>query len=188
MDRARHSLHTWFPPPRAPTPPPPVPAPIPTTMSYIRPRFTSLASSASAPFSALSMMSGGNQSSATTTSSTTARITQSKTMNSLPQTRLEGAAQRRDAWERHNDSNHAYTDDDEAEEEGEEETWGLRKGMEIFEVSAKDDEGKPRIINSRCDSTSGSSTRNRTSFQQSRECHYQAQACDREGKSRARKR
>jgi len=44
-DRARQALHRWFPPPRRPSPPP---TPIPTTShslaSYIRPRFTSIAS------------------------------------------------------------------------------------------------------------------------------------------------
>lgn len=50
-DRARLSLHTWFPPPRAPTPPAaPEPEQI-STFSYIRPRFTSLTSSRSVPFS-----------------------------------------------------------------------------------------------------------------------------------------
>jgi len=49
-DRARLSLHTWFPPPRAPTPPPVVEPEQQSTFSYIRPRFTSLTSSRSVPF------------------------------------------------------------------------------------------------------------------------------------------
>ncbi|KAF7353076.1 hypothetical protein MVEN_01275600 [Mycena venus] len=47
-DLARLSLHNWFPPPRPPTPPPP-PTQQLSTLSYIRPRFTSFPGLARAP-------------------------------------------------------------------------------------------------------------------------------------------
>ncbi|KAI5124804.1 hypothetical protein M0805_005436 [Coniferiporia weirii] len=50
-DRVRLSLARWFPPPRPPSPP--VPAPQPSTLSYIRPRFTSFTTSRSVPASTL---------------------------------------------------------------------------------------------------------------------------------------
>lgn len=51
-DRVRLSLARWFPPPRPPTPPTPPPQQ-PSTLSYIRPRFTSFTTSRSVPVNQL---------------------------------------------------------------------------------------------------------------------------------------
>ncbi|KAH8118546.1 P-loop containing nucleoside triphosphate hydrolase protein [Phellopilus nigrolimitatus] len=51
-DRVRLSLTRWFPPPRPPSPPAP-PPPQASTLSYIRPRFTSFTTSRSIPPSSL---------------------------------------------------------------------------------------------------------------------------------------
>ncbi|THH06801.1 hypothetical protein EW145_g3836 [Phellinidium pouzarii] len=51
-DRVRLSLARWFPPPPPPSPPAPI-TPHPSTLSYIRPRFTSFTPSRSVPVSSL---------------------------------------------------------------------------------------------------------------------------------------
>ena len=161
-DLARLSLHTWFPPPRPPTPPPPPVAP--STFSYIRPRFTSFTSIRSVP--ALTSPKpispppepdsayNDPRSSAIKRSSTTA-YTRPRAKSGdllLPRSNsTHGAPTRgtppsrlgyRPAWNENGDgsSNSLPEDEDEAET-AEDQEWGLRKGMELFEVSAKDDCG-----------------------------------------------
>lgn len=161
-DFARLSLHNWFPPPRPPTPPPP-PPPQPSTLSYIRPRFTSFPSMRSpatpsppsettSPYldlpstrpSALqrSKSTAPTRSSSRTTASSLTRSTTSVT--SRPQmSRFEshfGLQNGGGGYSQIMDNNSNSINEDEEDVDAEEE-WGLSKGMELFEVSAKDDLG-----------------------------------------------
>ncbi|KAF7354994.1 Ras-like GTP-binding protein RYL2 [Mycena sanguinolenta] len=180
-DLARLSLHNWFPPPRPPTPPPPPPQ---STLSYIRPRFTSFPGLARAPPplppppetpAYLDLQADGAPSRIALARSNTSAVARGNTNAS--------AIVRASALARSNSSNHAHAhqhhnhsrspppvprqqqqpsrfashfsavtgglnedeedavDDDDAEEEGDEPQWGLSRGMELFEVSAKDDIG-----------------------------------------------
>lgn len=162
-DLARLSLHTWFPPPRPPTPPPPPP---PSTFSYIRPRFTSFTSIRSVP--ALTTSSkpptspspepdpsyNDPRSSAIKRSNTSAYVRpraksgdlllpRSNSMSPATRQNPSRFGYRAAGWNEIGDgsSNSLPEDEDEAET-GEDQEWGLRKGMELFEVSAKDDLGK----------------------------------------------
>lgn len=162
-DLARLSLHKWFPPPRPPTPPPPPPPP--STFSYIRPRFTSFTSMRSVPLafpvkqpltpSGETDDSHDSQSSGLTRSSTSAAYTRPRaksggallqranTTGVLPQhnqTRFGGNTH---YW---NDkvadsSGSSLNEDEEDPYDADYPEWGLQKGMELFEVSAKDDTG-----------------------------------------------
>jgi hypothetical protein len=152
-DLARLSLHNWFPPPKPPTPPP---QPPPSTLSYIRPRFTSFPGLRSPPFiSTPSVSPEGpayldlppNRSSGLQWSKTTA-YTGPKTSRSLtrsttsrPQSSRFGSSGQNAAWNDNNDnsSNSIEEADEDADDDSAE--WGLSKGMELFEVSAKDDIG-----------------------------------------------
>jgi hypothetical protein len=164
-DLARLSLHTWFPPPRPPTPPPP-PPPQPSTLSYIRPRFTSFPGIRSPPTSPLAQSSHEtpayldlppNRSSALNRSKTTTATHPRPTGGSSLLTRCNTAAGTRTpqpsrgshfgiqagGWnEIVETSSTSLNEDDEDAVEEEDREWGLSKGMELFEVSAKDDLGK----------------------------------------------
>jgi len=151
-DLARLSLHNWFPPPRIPTPPPP-----PTsTLSYIRPRFTSFPGLRSPPFISMPSVSPEgpayldlppNRSSglqwSKTTAQTSPKISRSltrPTTSRTPHSSRFGSFGQITAWNDNNDNSsnsieEADEDDDDCPE------WGLSKGMELFEVSAKDDIG-----------------------------------------------
>ncbi|KAI9448545.1 P-loop containing nucleoside triphosphate hydrolase protein [Lactarius indigo] len=124
-DLARLSLHQWFPPPRPPPPPPPPPQP--SAFSYIRPRFTSFTSIRSAPL---------NMSSPAKASPPDSRSSSLDT----PPSRNGAAVLRRTqtAWDGRITT----------KEETDEREWGLEKGMELFEVSAKDDSGISQLFDS----------------------------------------
>ncbi|KAM5534337.1 hypothetical protein V8D89_012065 [Ganoderma adspersum] len=169
-DLARLSLHTWFPPPRPPTPPPPPVAP--STFSYIRPRFTSFTSIRSVPTLTTSTTKPQSPTPESDSSLPDARSTAIKRANTSAYTRPRaksgdlliprsqsvnsGArpipsrfAYRPGGWNEIGDgsSNSLPEDDDEADT-GEDQEWGLRKGMELFEVSAKDDFGIQHLFDS----------------------------------------
>ncbi|KAF5333233.1 hypothetical protein D9611_002286 [Ephemerocybe angulata] len=156
-DLARLSLHNWFPPPRPPTPPPP---PAPSSLSYIRPRFTSFPglksptlastpspSSSSGPTSPetpayldLPSRSPGLQRSKTSAQSrprTANSLTRSNTSTSsrTPQSSRFGFG----GYDNPDNSSNSIEEEDESAED--EREWGLSKGMELYEVSAKDDLG-----------------------------------------------
>jgi len=161
-DLARLSLHNWFPPPRPPTPPPPPP---PSTLSYIRPRFTSFpglrspvainsqpptpVTSPTSPEAPAYLDLPSTRSSAlqrrTSTQSrptTAASLTRSNTTASTrtPQpSRFGSHFGHGPGWV---DSNENSSNSiEEADEDEDDREWGLSKGMELFEVSAKDDMG-----------------------------------------------
>ncbi|KAI0052604.1 ras-domain-containing protein [Auriscalpium vulgare] len=157
QDLARLSLHQWFPPPRPPTPPPP---PQPSTFSYIRPRFTSFTSIRSAPLMSPSKPSPPdshssfeapmNRATALKRSQTGAGFPAAKSTGALGLNRAKstnGALTSRFGshavgrpWNDVVDDSHSAIDD--YEEDGDDDReWGLEKGMELFEVSAKDDLG-----------------------------------------------
>ncbi|KAG5645752.1 hypothetical protein DXG03_005289 [Asterophora parasitica] len=162
-DLARLSLHNWFPPPRPPTPPPPPP---PSTLSYIRPRFTSFPGLRSPPATPPLITPETpayldlppNRSSAPQRSKTAAQTRPRPTGSGV--TRSNTAAVSRtpnssrfsqygpssggSSWIDSNEtSSNSINEDDENDDNGstEEREWGLSKGMELFEVSAKDDLG-----------------------------------------------
>jgi GTPase SAR1 family protein len=156
-DLARLSLHNWFPPP---TPPPPPPPPAPSTLSYIRPRFTSFPGLRSPPFVSNSTPSPvspegpayldlpPNRSSALQRSKTAAQ-TRTKAAGSLTRSTSTGTRTPQSsrfgshlaaAWNDNNDNSSNSIEEAEEDEEDDRE-WGLSKGMELFEVSAKDDIG-----------------------------------------------
>lgn len=171
-DLARLSLHNWFPPPRQPTPPP-QPQPQPSTFSYMRPRFTSFTSIRSVPLSPPPLQksslsssrdtddSNDSRSSALTRSSTSPHYTRPRAKsgsllqpsrihensiirsNSRLESRFGYGATGYSPVADSNSNDHAEDEDD--EDEGSQDSWGLSKGMELFEVSAKDDVGLYRI-------------------------------------------
>lgn len=157
-DLARLSLHNWFPPPRPPTPPPP---PVPSTLSYIRPRFTSFPglrspTSVTPPpispetpayldlpssrASALQRSKISIQTRPPTSGSLTRSIASTGTRT--PQSSRFGSQFGHVVGRNENadNSSNSIEEADENEDEDERE-WGLSKGMELFEVSAKDDLG-----------------------------------------------
>jgi GTPase SAR1 family protein len=164
-DLARLSLHNWFPPPRPPSPSPPPPPPQ-STLSYIRPRFTSFTSIRSTPLNSTSAKSspphstsyidpaisdglkrcntsGGLPHLKTTTG---VNLNRSKTIESSRSTQSRfGSKFGRYAggWNETTESSNNSLDEDEAED-GQE--WGLHLGMELFEVSAKDDLGERKDV------------------------------------------
>ncbi|KAJ8483297.1 hypothetical protein ONZ51_g4798 [Trametes cubensis] len=143
-----------------PTPPPPPPPP--STFSYIRPRFTSFTSIRSVPaltspktFSPPPEVESFNdpRSSGMKRSNTQAYTrpraksgdlllprSNSTTANTRPTPSRFGY--RPPGWNDIGDgSSNSLPEDDEGDT-GEDQEWGLRKGMELFEVSAKDDFGE----------------------------------------------
>lgn len=166
-DLARVQLHNWFPPPRPPTPPPPPPQQS-STFSYIRPRFTSFTSIRSVPLafpikqpltpSAETDDSHDSRSSGLTRSSTSAAYTRPRaksggallqranTTGILPRsipTRYAGhpALLGHGYHDGGDSSSNSHNEDDEDLYDVDSPEWGLEKGMELFEVSAKDDTG-----------------------------------------------
>lgn len=163
-DFARLSIHNWFPPPRPPTPPPPPPQP--STLSYIRPRFTSFPGIRSPAQSSPPTHSSpelipyldlpSDRPSALKRSNTTAparprrtgasSLTRSNTSatGSRPQMSRFGShfgVQTGGYSELLDTSSNSINEEDEGNDGEEEQEWGLSKGMELFEVSAKDDIG-----------------------------------------------
>ncbi|KAF8913727.1 P-loop containing nucleoside triphosphate hydrolase protein [Gymnopilus junonius] len=160
-DLARLSLHNWFPPPKPPSPPPP---PQPSTLSYIRPRFTSFpglrsptsvtpstSSSPASPEAPAYLDLPSSRSSALSRSKTAAQ-TRPKTSTSLTRSSTSTGTRTPQssrfgshfvhgvAWNENNDNSSNSIEEAEEDEEDDRE-WGLSKGMELFEVSAKDDIG-----------------------------------------------
>ncbi|KIM45946.1 hypothetical protein M413DRAFT_298340 [Hebeloma cylindrosporum] len=158
-DLARLSLHNWFPPP---TPPPPPPPPAPSTLSYIRPRFTSFPGLRSPPFISNATPSPvspegpayldlpPNRSSALQRSKTSAQ-TRTKAAGSVSRSTSTGTRTSQSSrfgshfghaavWNDNND-NSSNSIEEAVEDEEDDREWGLSKGMELFEVSAKDDIG-----------------------------------------------
>lgn len=159
-DLARLSLHTWFPPPRLPTPPPPPPPP--STLSYIRPRFTSFTSIRSVPLNQPPMKSSPPHSASyldpAITVSSSSVLKRSNTGTGIPRSKTTGQNLTRSKTDAARSAprlgshfvRHAGGYDaadtssnsiDEEDPDIDEQEWGLRKGMELFEVSAKDDFG-----------------------------------------------
>ncbi|XP_006460125.1 hypothetical protein AGABI2DRAFT_191893 [Agaricus bisporus var. bisporus H97] len=161
-DLARLSLHNWFPPPK---PPPPVPPPPPpSTLSYIRPRFTSFPGLRSHSAPSCSPVSPetpayldlpSSRASALQRSKTTMQ-TRPRTANSLTRSNASSGSRTPQSsrfgshfgfgggWDAHGDnSSNSIEEEDEyaVDPESDEGEWGLSKGMELFEVSAKDDVG-----------------------------------------------
>ncbi|KAJ6567197.1 P-loop containing nucleoside triphosphate hydrolase protein [Mycena vulgaris] len=162
-DLARLSLHNWFPPPRPPTPPPP---PQPSTLSYIRPRFTSFPGLRSPPTSPPTRTPPETPAYLDLQANRSSALTRSNTAQSRPQPTTAGSSRsnvsstarpqqqsrfgshfgiQAGGWsELHDSSTNSLNEDDEhavEDDEEEEREWGLSKGMELFEVSAKDDLG-----------------------------------------------
>ncbi|TDL29752.1 ras-domain-containing protein [Rickenella mellea] len=166
-DRARLSLHRWFPPPRSPSPPPP---PQPSTLSYIRPRFTSFTPSRSVPPNSLSPMAQDDNiisrgaglkrsithSAVSFSAETSPRLARSNSTNTAvpprPKKPHERPAQGSKfgrffgppmAWNELGDSSSNSLPEEEEDDEDtvDDREWGLDKGMSLYEVSAKDDSG-----------------------------------------------
>jgi len=162
-DFARLSLHNWFPPPKPPLPPP---APPPSTLSYIRPRFTSFPGIRSPPVSPASIQSSPDTPAYLDLPTNRSSVAGRKTpTSSRPRTPASGGLSRSNTgasgsrspqpsrfgshfggqaggWNELGDnSSNSINEDDEDAVEEEEREWGLSKGMELFEVSAKDDLG-----------------------------------------------
>lgn len=162
-DLARLSLHNWFPPPRPPTPPPPPP---PSTLSYIRPRFTSFPSLRSPP----PLISGNttpeapayldlppNRSSALHRSKTTTQsrprtpgassLNRANSARSPQSTRFSHYGTPNSSWlDSGETSSNSINEENEYAVEDDDLEWGLSKGMELFEVSAKDDTGIQQLF------------------------------------------
>ncbi|KAL9712740.1 hypothetical protein Ac2012v2_003977 [Leucoagaricus gongylophorus] len=147
-DIVRLSLHNWFP---DPTPPPP-PPPQTSTLSYIRPRFTSFPGlrSHSAPSSSLASSHTPPylQRSKTTvqvrprTNSSFTRSNTSSGSRTPQSSRFGSHFGFNSGWDAYGDnSSNSIEEQDEYALESQEFEWGLSKGMELFEVSAKDDIG-----------------------------------------------
>ncbi|CAL1701339.1 unnamed protein product [Somion occarium] len=163
-DLARLSLNNWFPPPRPPSPPTPPPPP-PSTFSYMRPRFTSFTSIRSVPLlsqppkSNISPDSSNeSRSSGLSRATTTPHYTRprAKSGSLLVSSDAHGTSQSRlgsrlgcnpVGYNQVTDSssNSQLDDDDEFDDmfgHDDCQSWGLGKGMELFEVSAKHDSGR----------------------------------------------
>ncbi|KIY45907.1 ras-domain-containing protein [Fistulina hepatica ATCC 64428] len=124
MDLARLNLHNWFPPPTAPPKSPPPPP-------YVRPRFLS--------FPGLSTVSSGlRMSSARAGASTPSWVGATSRNGDATSPTWVGSPTRPRYMPNYDDTE---DEDDENDTQDEEEEWGLSRGMELFEVSAKDDLG-----------------------------------------------
>ncbi|KAH9059328.1 P-loop containing nucleoside triphosphate hydrolase protein [Lactarius vividus] len=141
-DLARLSLHQWFPPPRPPPPPPPPPQP--SAFSYIRPRFTSFTSIRSAP---LNMSSPAKTSPPDSRSSSLDTPPSRNGVAVLRRTQTAVALRNNNgAWSESPDHESGSGMDEYDDDETDEREWGLEKGMELFEVSAKDDSGISQLF------------------------------------------
>ncbi|KAG6889047.1 hypothetical protein C0995_004330 [Termitomyces sp. Mi166 len=166
-DLARLSLHNWFPPPKPPAPPAPPP---PSTLSYIRPRFTSFPGLRSPPvvpapispetpayLDLPSNRSSGQQRHKTVAQTRPRTGGGSSGSSGIVRTSSLGTSRTSHSsrfsvfgpssggsWPDSGEtsSNSINEDEEDALEfESDEQEWGLSKGMELFEVSAKDDTG-----------------------------------------------
>ncbi|KAI0299728.1 P-loop containing nucleoside triphosphate hydrolase protein [Multifurca ochricompacta] len=140
-DLARLSLHQWFPPPRPPPPPPPPPQL--SAFSYIRPRFTSFTSIRSAPLT----MSSPSKPSPPDSHSSSLDTPPSRAGAALRRAQTGGASARGNSpWTEAPDHESGSGMDEYDDDTGDEREWGLEKGMELFEVSAKDDSGISQLF------------------------------------------
>lgn len=163
-DLARLSLHTWFPPPKPPTPPPAPPQP--STLSYIRPRFTSFTSIRSVPTPPTKNSSPERSPYVESPPTLGAPLKRSNTGPGLSRpkapvvsrsTTSVGARSRSPQQHRFSGhfggqaggwneiaetSSNSINEDEEDALDVEDQEWGLHKGMELFEVSSKDDIGE----------------------------------------------
>lgn len=168
-DLARLSLHNWFPPPTPPTPPP---APPPSTLSYIRPRFKSFTSIRSVPAApptnkssspdrtvfgdsppkpvAAAPLHRSNtgpglgrapKAPGLNRASTTAAAAGARS-RSPPQTRFSGHFGVTTGYVETFETSSNSVSEEDPETPDDEQEWGLQKGMELFEVSAKDNMGQ----------------------------------------------
>ncbi|KAJ7667677.1 P-loop containing nucleoside triphosphate hydrolase protein [Mycena polygramma] len=157
-DLARLSLHNWFPPPRRPTPPPP---PQLSTLSYIRPRFTSFPGLRSPPVSpparptpdapAYLDLQSNNRVALSRSNSTQSRPQLTTAVSSARPTPVRQQSRfgshfgiQAGGWsELHDSSTNSLNEEDEqvVDDPEDDSEWGLSRGMELFEVSAKDDLG-----------------------------------------------
>jgi hypothetical protein len=157
-DLARLSLHNWFPPPKPPSPPP---LPQPSTLSYIRPRFTSLPGllsptfkntpiAASPPPEAPAYLDLPSDRSSALNRRVSVQSRQTKNSGSgirssassgtrTPQSSRFGSHLVHTPESNDNSSNSIEEADEDLDDDSE---WGLSKGMELFEVSAKDNIGQ----------------------------------------------
>ncbi|KAH7888038.1 P-loop containing nucleoside triphosphate hydrolase protein [Phlebopus sp. FC_14] len=171
-DLARLSLHNWFPPPLPPSPPPQPPPPAPSTLSYIRPRFTSFTSIRSVPLnSAPAKSSPPNSASYLDPAiSECTRLNRSNTGSGFPRSKTAAGLNRSKTttessrstqsrfgshfgryaggWSETVETSSNSLNEDYEDAEDEEQEWGLHKGMELFEVSAKDDFGIQALFES----------------------------------------
>ena len=169
-DLARLSLHKWFPPPKPPTPPPP-PTPStfsyirPRFTSFTSVTSPSPSSSKSSPPDSKSAIDQRSlfQNSALKRHNTAVAqgIVRPRTRSAGPTMLakintvtpgLSGSpggtpnssrfGYRNSYFENAADTDSSLNEDDPTEDDDESQEWGLAKGMELFEVSSKDDTGK----------------------------------------------
>ncbi|KAF7971042.1 hypothetical protein HWV62_22167 [Athelia sp. TMB] len=173
QDLARLSLHTWFPPPKPPTPPP---APQPSTLSYIRPRFKSFTSTRPVPavpptnksYSPDRTVFGDSPPKPavvplqrSNTGPGLARPIKAPGLNrsvttagarsrSPPQTRFSGhfGVTTGGGYVETVETSSNSIDENDSETLDVDQEWGLHKGMELFEVSAKDNSGIDSLFDS----------------------------------------
>lgn len=172
-DLARLSLHKWFPPPKPPTPPPP-PTPStfsyirPRFTSFTSMSSPSPSSSKSSPPDSKSPIDQRSlfQNSALKrhNTSTAQGAVRPRTKSAGPTmlTRINTTAPglsvspngtpnssrfgyRNSYFENAADTDSSLNEEEPTEDDEESQEWGLAKGMELFEVSAKDDTGKLRF-------------------------------------------
>ncbi|KAH9955551.1 P-loop containing nucleoside triphosphate hydrolase protein [Russula dissimulans] len=139
-DLARLSLHQWFPPPRPPPPPPPPPQP--SAFSYIRPRFTSFTSIRSVPLT----VSPQAKHSPTDSHSSSLDTPPSRAGAALRWAQTGVIPRSGSPWTDTLEQESGSGADEPDEDEHDEREWGLEKGMELFEVSAKDDTGITQLF------------------------------------------
>lgn len=166
-DRARLSLHTWFPPPRAATPPPS--GLEQSAFSYIRPHLSSLTSVRSVPFSSsfIKPPPSPSPSVAVEVPSRNPELKRSKTsvtngkgnrtaysgsnisspaLSSSKPDILFSSHALKDRYGRMPDGQE-WPRKDEFDDDSEV-SWGLEKDMKLFEVSAKDGNGVKHLFDS----------------------------------------
>ncbi|GJJ07580.1 hypothetical protein Clacol_001783 [Clathrus columnatus] len=167
-DRARLSLHTWFPPPRAPTPPTPE-TEQQSAFSYIRPHLSSLTSARSVPFTSsfIKPPSSPSPPAATEIPPRGSELKRSKTtavngrangtpfsgsnisspVLSLSKSDMHFSSNTRVGKCQRMPEDQEWPAKDEDKDDSET-SWGLEKGMRLFEVSAKDDRGIKLLFDS----------------------------------------
>ena len=165
-DLARLSLRNWFPPSRPPSPQPPPPPPPASTLSYIRPRFTSFTSIRSAPLNSTPVKPSPPNSASYLDPAISEGLKRCNTSSGLPRskptsgvkldrsktTESSRSTQSRfgyhfgryaGRWNENTETSSNSLDEEEVENDQE---WGLHQGMELFEVSAKDDFGERKDV------------------------------------------